>query len=123
MQLDTKKLMTIHHASSAFHVGRATLYRRIEAGTLEGYEVNNKVYVNAEELVDWKENLQRTRRQGLWGWVSELWKEGMPDSDIARKIGRSRERVRQIRNELGKPPNPRRARLPKGIYLRGGRNE
>ena len=117
MQLDTKKLMTIHHASSAFHVDRSTLYRRIESGTLSGYEVNNKVYVNAEELVDWKEKLQRTRREGLWGWVSELWKEGMPDSDIARKIGRSRERVRQIRNELGKPPNPRSARLPKGTYI------
>ena len=112
MQGDTKKLMTIHDASSAFHVDPSTLYRRIQSGTLVGYEVNNKVYVNADDLEGWTGKIHIVRQQ-----IAELWNEGWPDSDIARHVGRSRERVRQIRAGLGKQANPRKARLPKGTYL------
>ena len=117
MQLDTKKLMTISNASSVFSVEKSTLYKRIHSGTLVGYEVNNKMYVDGEELVGWKENLNKSRRHEVSRLVAELWKEGWPDSDIAVKIGRSRERVRQIRNRMGKPANPRRGKLPKGWWL------
>ena len=117
MQLDTKKLMTIYTAATAFQVERSTLYKRIHSGTLVGYEVNNKMYVNAEDLMNWKENLNKSRRHEVSRLVAELWQEGLPDSDIAVRVGRSRERVRQIRNRMGKPANPRRAKLPKGWYL------
>ena len=118
MEAETKKLMTVYNAAAEFNLERSTLYRRIESGTLTSYEVNNKVHVDPDELNNWGENINVIRGNDTADKVAELWEEGLPDSVIAVRIGRSRERVRQIRTKMGKKPNPRMARLPKGTYLR-----
>jgi excisionase family DNA binding protein len=110
--------MSISTAASLFSVQRSTIYRRISTGTLTGYAVNNKVYVDGDEMLGWKEHLRRSRQSAVRDLVDALWQDGLPDADIAVKVGRSRERVRQIRSSMGKRANPRRPRLPKGTYLR-----
>ena len=119
METAVKKhnLLLVAKASSLFNIQRSTIYRRIGAGTLEGYTINNKVYVDSDEMLSWKEHTRPSRRGTLWRMVDNLWQDGHPDGDIARLVGRSRERVRQIRAGLGKQANPRKARLPKGTYL------
>ena len=114
----TLNLLPISTASSLFKIQRSTIYRRISTGTLVGYAINNKVYVDGDEMLNWNEHIRPSRRGALWDRVAELWQDGLPDGDIAVTVGRSRERVRQIRSGLGKPANPRRPKLPKGTYLR-----
>jgi hypothetical protein len=113
-----EKLVPIAKAASMLGITASALYERIHVGTLVGYDVNKKLHVDIGALLAGKDSRIHLKRGALWALVDNLWQEGMSDSEIARHIGRSRERVRQIRSGLGKPRNPRRATLPKGTYLR-----
>ena len=113
-----EKLVPIAKAASMLEITASALYERIHVGTLVGYDVNKKLHVDIGALLAGQDGRSHAKRGELWALVESLWQDGLSDSEIARQIGRSRERVRQIRSGLGKPRNPRRATLPKGTHLR-----
>ena len=114
-------IVTLVPISSIKSTPKATLYSRIKSGTLVAYEVKGQLYLNPDEVKGWGEiKKQRARAaqksSSLWQEVQRLHELDYSDIAIAEKTGRSRERIRVIRNGLGLEPNARRPRLPKGTY-------
>lgn len=60
----------------------------------------SQMYMNGDRCIGLREYLQRGERRAKK--VRALIRQGKTDAQIAREIGISSERVRQIRNERGK---------------------
>jgi hypothetical protein len=85
--------------------------------------VDGHVYVRAEDIEEFKEKATLGRRGPNFMAVGKGHSEGMSDYSISKKLGLSRERIRQIRNKLGLPLNPRRPTLPKTFPVVSGGND
>mgnify|MGYP003130008318 FL=1 len=111
------KLLSVPQAARQYNIAVRTLYSRISAGTLKAYEVKGRretqIYINPQELQDWRHNLTRTRMTSRHTELLKLHSEGLMDVEIAASLGCSRERVRKIREALHLPKNPRKPTLPK----------
>jgi excisionase family DNA binding protein len=109
----TTYLMTIDEAAEEYGVPRSTITSRLQAERMPSFRAGGHVYVRAEDMEEFKEKSALSRRGPHFAAVLEGHGEGMIDYAIAKKLGLSRERIRQIRNKLGLPLNPRTPRLPK----------
>lgn len=109
----TTDLMTLSKAAEEYGILRRTLDDRIRSGRMPGYKMGGHVYVRAEDIEAFKEKSAWNRRGPHFIAVRERHSEGMSDYAIAKQLGLSRERIRQIRDKLGLPVNPRRPTLPK----------
>jgi excisionase family DNA binding protein len=109
----TTNLMTLSKAAEEYGILRRTLDDRIRSGRMPGYKVDGHVYVRAEDIEGYKEKATWSRRGPHFIAVREGHSEGMSDYAIAKQLGLSRERIRQIRDKLDLPVNPRRPTLPK----------
>ena len=96
----TTDLMTLSQAAEQYGILRRTLDDRVRNGRMPGYKVDGHIYIRSEDIEAFKE-------QSAWS------RRGMSDYAIAKQLGLSRERIRQIRDKLGLPVNPRRPTLPK----------
>ena len=106
-------LMTLSKAAEEYGILRRTLEQRIRRGRLTAYKVRGRVHVLTEDIEEYQAKAARGRRGPHFVYVSEGHSEGKSDYAISKELGLSRERVRQIRNKLGLPLNPRRPTLPK----------
>ena len=113
MRSDIRQLITIFQAHKQYGIARDTMYHRIANGRHTAYQVNNKLYIDPVDLVDW-----HNRDKGeAFSEMPALHAQGMSDAELARHFNVSRQRVFTIRNKHGLKPNPRKPGLPKGIYL------
>ena len=106
----------IARAAIQLNVSSRTLYSRISTGTLKAYVVGHndaKLYVNPAEVKGWRTDVTRRRMTERHPEFLALYDEGAMDSEIAASLGQSRERVRQIRETMHLPKNPRKPTLPK----------
>ena len=109
----TTDLMTLNEAAEQYGILRSTLAARVLKGRMPGFRAGGHMYVRAEDIEGFKEKATWVRRGPHFSAVLEGHSEGMSDFAISKKLGLSRERIRQIRNKLGLPVNPRRPTLPK----------
>ena len=106
-------LMTVSEAAKKHGVSRNRLSEYIRAGKIPGYAVQGHVFVSAETVAQYKDKALWSRRGLNFSAVLEGHREGKSDYALAKELGLSRERVRQIRSKAGLPVNPRRPTLPK----------
>jgi excisionase family DNA binding protein len=109
----TTDLMTLSQAAEQYGILRRTLDDRVRNGRMPGYKVDGHIYIRPEDIEAFKEQSAWSRRGPHFIAVREGHSEGMSDYAIAKQLGLSRERIRQIRDKLGLPVNPRRPTLPK----------
>ena len=106
-------LMSVSEAAREYGVSRNNLSETIRAGRISGYVVKGHVYVSAESIANYREESTQSRLGPNFAAVLEGHSEGKSDYAIAKELGLTRERVRQIRSKVGLPLNPRRPTLPK----------
>ena len=106
-------LMTISEAARKHGISRNKLSEYIRAGKIPGYAVRGHVFVSAESVAQYKDKIAWSRRGLNFNAVVEGHAEGKSDYAMAKELGLTRERIRQIRSKVGLPVNPRRPTLPK----------
>ena len=106
-------LMSVSEAASKYGVSRNNLSDHLRAGRILGYVVKGHVFVSAASIAEYKEDSTWARRGPNFTAVLEGHRDGKSDYAIAKDLGLTRERVRQIRSVAGLPVNPRRPTLPK----------
>ena len=105
------ELMTISAAAREYDIPRSRLTARVTSGRVQGYRAKGILYVRARDLEEYKERAAWGRRGPNFLVVQEGHSEGRSDYAMARELGLSRERIRQIRGKLGLPKNPRRRQV------------
>lgn len=105
----TQKLLTYGEAAKASGIEEHTIRGRVRTGSLPSYKWHSKTYVTMEDISEWQPKWHTDHDL----YIREAHAEGIPDADMARHLGISRERVRQIRSGLGLKANPLKPRLPK----------
>jgi hypothetical protein len=106
-----RDLLTFQEAGAKSGILPRTLIGRVRYRSLRSYQRNGKTFVTLEDIAEW----QPLWEHGQADIVREGHATGESDVAIAARMGLSRERVRQIRNSLGLPPNPLKPRLPKTL--------
>jgi len=109
---EREDLIPISMAATLFNVKYMTLFNRISSGSLKGYQVKGRTYVSPQDIVEWEATRHDRKRGSSWKKVEEALAQGKSDIAIAEQLGLSRERVRQIRTDMGVAKNPRRPGLP-----------
>ena len=109
---EREDLIPISMAATLFNVKYMTLFNRISSGSLKGYQVKGRTYVSPQDIVEWEATRHDRKRGSSWKKVEEALAQGKSDIAIAEQLGISRERVRQIRTDMGVAKNPRRPGLP-----------
>jgi len=104
-------LLTLAEAAEESGVNRETLSSRVRTGSLCTYIRNKRAYLTIQDITGW----QPLWRNNHIDIIREAHAAGEPDTGMATMLGISRERVRQLRNTLGLPPNPQKPRLPKAF--------
>ena len=108
---EREDLIPISMAATLFNVKYMTLFNRISSGSLKGYQVKGRTYVSPQDIVEWEATRHDRKRGSSWK-IEEALAQGKSDIAIAEQLGISRERVRQIRTDMGVAKNPRRPGLP-----------
>jgi hypothetical protein len=103
------ELLSYREASELSGIHHDTLSSRVRNGSLGVYHRKGRTYITMEDVNEW---------QPLWNRdhdavILEAHTAGESDVAMASMLGLSRERVRQIRNNLGLPANPLKPRLAK----------
>lgn len=103
-------LLTLSEAARESGISIHTLSSRVSGGSMRCYRRQARTYVTLEDIGNWVPKWYRGHEIA----ILEAHTAGEPDAYIARKLGLSRERIRQIRGErLGLPANPPKPYLPK----------
>jgi hypothetical protein len=105
------ELMTISAAAREYDIPRSRLTTRVTSGRIQGYRVKGILYVRAKDLDEYRERVAVGHRGPNFLVVKAGHGEGKSDYAMARELGLSRERIRQIRGKLGLPKNPRRRQV------------
>ena len=112
-------LRSVSEAAREYGVSRNNLAENIRSGKIRAYVVKGHIYISAESIEDHNEAKEASNQGGRgpnFTAVLEGYSEGKSDYAIAKELGLTRERVRQIRSKVGLPVNPRRPTLPRSRY-------
>jgi hypothetical protein len=105
------ELLTYMEASELSGVNHDTLSSRVRNGSLCAYHRKGKTYIVMADISEWQPTWKRDHDTV----ILQAHTAGESDVAMASMLGLSRERVRQIRNNLGLPANPLKPRLAKTI--------
>ena len=105
------ELLTYREASEQSGVHSDTLFSRVKNGSLCAYRRKGRTYITMQDILEWQPLWKRDHDTV----ILQAHTAGESDVAMASMLGLSRERVRQIRNNLGLPANPLKPRLAKTI--------
>jgi len=94
-------LITLAEAARLYNIRLRTLHSRVHRGTLKTVQAgyHQRRYVDPFALMDWKPKEHRKPKQRGVNYrrVNELAGQGYKNIEIAKELGISRERVRQLK--------------------------